>query len=68
MYMQTGVVLAFLFILSQVAFVFGPITVGLLGILIPWAICFIANQYGILAGRISDVTELAFEGEFTEEE
>jgi len=68
MYMQTGVVLAILFILCQVAFVFGPITVGLLGILIPWAICFIANQYGILAGRISDVTELAFEGEFTEEE
>ena len=68
MYMQTGVALAIFFVFSQVAFVYGPITVAMLGLLFPWVFCFIANQYGILAGRISDVTELAFEGEFTEEE
>jgi len=68
MYMQTGVVLAIFFVMTQVAFLYGPIAVGILFFLFPWVFCFIANQYGTLAGRISDVTELGFEGEFTEEE
>lgn len=68
MYMQTGVALAIFFVMSQVAFLYGPIAVGILFFVFPWLFCFIANQYGTLAGRISDVTELGFEGEFTEEE
>lgn len=68
MYMQTGVALAIFFVLSQVAFLYGPIAVAILFFLFPWIFCFVANQYGTLAGRISDVTELGFEGEFEEEE
>ncbi len=68
MYMQTGVALAVFFVMTQVAFLYGPIAVAILFFLFPWLFCFIANQYGTLAGRISDVTELGFEGEFKEEE
>lgn len=68
MYMQTGIAMASFFVMTQVAFLYGPIAVGILFFLFPWLFCFIANQYGTLAGRISDVTELGFEGEFTEEE
>lgn len=68
MYMQTGIAMAIFFVMTQVAFLYGPIAVAILFLLFPWLFCFIANQYGTLAGRISDVTELGFEGEFKEEE
>ena len=38
------------------------------GFLFPWFLCFLANQYGVLAGRVSDVTELGYEGDFSERE
>jgi hypothetical protein len=37
------------------------------GLLFPLGLFFVANQYGILAGRISDITNLGFEGDFSQD-
>ena len=68
MYMQTGVAWVLYFVLWQVSRVSTPSTSVYAGFVFPWFICFIANQYGVLAGRISDVTELGYEGVFTDNE
>jgi hypothetical protein len=36
-----------------------------LGFALPLICFFLFNQYGVLAGRISDVTEMGFEGDFS---
>lgn len=68
MYMQTGVAWVLYFVLWQVSRVSTPSTSVYAGFVFPWFICFVANQYGVLAGRISDVTELGYEGVFTDNE
>lgn len=68
MYMQTGIGFVVLFVFTQVGLLQGPAFFAVVGFLIPWFLCFLANQYGVLAGRVSDVTELGYEGDFSESE
>ena len=68
MYMQTGIGFVLLFAFTQVGILQGPAFFAVVGFLIPWFLCFLANQYGVLAGRVSDVTELGYEGDFSESE
>lgn len=68
MYMQSAVVWVLYFVLWQIAILKGPAIAMLAGFVFPWYICFVANQYGVLAGRISDVTDLGYEGVFAESE
>jgi DNA-directed RNA polymerase subunit RPC12/RpoP len=67
MYFQTGIAIACLFVLFAMAVVTGPITSACFGMAFPFTMFFIANQYGLLAGRISDITELGYEGDFSED-
>ena len=66
--MQTGIGFVLLFAFTQVGILQGPAFFAVVGFLIPWFLCFLANQYGVLAGRVSDVTELGYEGDFSESE
>jgi len=68
MYMQSAVVWVLYFVLWQIAILKGSAIAMLAGFVFPWYICFVANQYGVLAGRISDVTDLGYEGVFAESE
>jgi hypothetical protein len=67
MYFQSGGAFALLTVLIGIARMTAPAASALLGAMLPLICFFIANQYGILAGRISDVTELGFEGDFSED-
>ena len=67
MYFQSGFAYVLLLILLGVARMTGPVSTAVLGALLPLSCFFIANQYGVLAGRISDVTELGYEGDFSED-
>ena len=40
----------------------------LCGLSLPFLILFIFNQYGLLAGRISGLTDLGFTGDFSEDD
>jgi hypothetical protein len=60
--------IACLFILFGIAVITTPMTSALLGLAIPFGLFFIANQYGILAGRVSDITHLGFEGDFSQDD
>jgi hypothetical protein len=40
----------------------------LCGLTLPFFILFIFNQYGLLAGRISGLTDLGFTGDFSEDD
>jgi len=65
MYMQTAMAFAayFLFVvLTSMQRPFGDFVAGLM---MPLACFFVFNQYGVLAGRISHVTEMGFEGDFS---
>lgn len=68
MYMQTAIAWVLYFVCWQIGILNGPSWSAFAGFLFPWFLCFIANQYGVLAGRLSDVTELGYEGVFTESE
>jgi DNA-directed RNA polymerase subunit RPC12/RpoP len=68
MYMQSAIAWLMYFVLWQIAILKGPAIGMLAGFVFPWYICFVANQYGVLAGRISDVTDLGYEGVFAESE
>jgi hypothetical protein len=68
MYFQTAIMIACLFILFGIAVITTPMTSALLGLAIPFGLFFIANQYGILAGRVSDITHLGFEGDFSQDD
>lgn len=67
MYMQSGMAITGLFVVYAIGYVTGPLVTALLGLMFPVGLFFIANQYGILAGRISDITNLGFEGDFSED-
>ena len=67
MYFQTGGAFFLLAVLGGIARMTAPVAYLVFGAMIPFLCFFIANQYGLLAGRISDVTELGFEGDFTED-
>jgi hypothetical protein len=68
MYMQTGIAWVIYFVLWQLGILRGASSSAVAGLVFPWFICFVANQYGVLAGRISDVTDLGYEGVFTDNE
>jgi hypothetical protein len=68
MYMQTGIAFVLFFVCTQIGILQGAAFFAVAGFLFPWLICFLANQYGVLAGRVSDVTELGYEGDFSESE
>jgi DNA-directed RNA polymerase subunit RPC12/RpoP len=68
MYMQTGIAWVMYFVFWQMGLVNGPAMSAFAGFVFPWFICFLANQYGVLAGQISDITDLGYEGVFTESE
>lgn len=68
MYMQTGIAFVLFFVCAQIGILQGAAFFAVAGFLFPWLICFLANQYGVLAGRVSDVTELGYEGDFSESE
>lgn len=68
MYMQTGIGFVLYFVCTQIGILQGTAFFAVAGFFFPWFICFLANQYGVLAGRLSDVTELGYEGDFSERE
>ena len=65
MYMQTGLAFAGLLILMVLAGTAPPMGDFVLGLGLPVVCFFLFNQYGVLAGRISDVTEMGFDGDFS---
>lgn len=67
MYMQTamGMVAFLMFMLLCKAQ--SPVGDFILGLIVPLFCFFIINQYGVLAGRISQVTAMGFEGDFSED-
>jgi hypothetical protein len=67
MYFQTGGAFFLLAVLGGIARMTAPAAYFVFGAMIPFLCFFIANQYGLLAGRISDVTELGFEGDFSDD-
>ncbi len=67
MYFQTGLAIACLFVLYAIAAMTSPVMTAVFGFLFPAGLFLIANQYGVLAGRISDITNLGFEGDFSED-
>lgn len=65
MYMQTGLAFGGLLILMMLAGTAPPMGYFVLGLGLPVVCFFLFNQYGVLAGRISDVTEMGFDGDFS---
>ena len=67
MYMQTAAALVLFFLLMVMLSMQGLVGNFLSGLTLPFACFFGFNQYGVLAGRISHVTEIGFEGDFSED-
>jgi len=67
MYFQTGFVFVMLLVLFGIARMTPSWTSAFLGICFPVMCFMIVNQYGVLAGRISDVTGLGYEGDFSDD-
>jgi hypothetical protein len=67
MYFQSGMAIAGLFVVYAIGYVTHPMISAVFGLLFPLGLFFIANQYGVLAGRISDITSLGFEGDFSQD-
>jgi hypothetical protein len=67
MYMQTGMAFAMFLIFMLAAGVQSPVGDFFVGLMVPIASFFMFSQYGVLAGRISQVTEMAFEGDFSDD-
>lgn len=68
MYLQTMLAALVLFVLVGWATKDGQIGEVLLGLFLPFLVLFLFNQYGLLAGRISDVTGLNYTGDFSEDD
>lgn len=68
MYLQTMFAIAILFCFTAWAMRPGIVGEFLLGIFLPFLCYFVFNQYGVLAGRISGVTQLGFSGDFSEDD
>jgi DNA-directed RNA polymerase subunit RPC12/RpoP len=67
MYLQTMLVFAGFFVIINLAMQPGLTGEIILGLSLPMFIFFCMNQYGLLAGRLSDITELGFEGDFSQD-
>jgi len=67
MYMQTAVAFGSFFLFMLMSRLQRPVGDFVLGLAVPLACFFLFGQYGVLAGRISDVTEMGFEGDFSED-
>ena len=67
MYFQTGFVFVLLLVLFGIARMTPSWSSAILGICFPVMCFMIVNQYGVLAGRISDVTGLGYEGDFSDD-
>lgn len=67
MYMQTAMAFAAYFLFVVLTSIQKPFGDFIAGLLMPLACFFVFNQYGVLAGRISQVTEMGFEGDFSED-
>ncbi len=67
MYLQTMLAMAALFVLIVWSLQEGLVGEFLFGLCMPFLVLFLFNQYGLLAGRISDVTGLGFSGDFSSE-
>lgn len=68
MYFQTALAMTLLFVIYVMGILSGPAYSAAFGFVLPVMVFFIANQYGLLAGRISDVTDLGYDGDFSEDE
>ncbi len=67
MYFQSGFAIGGLFVVYAIGYVTNPIIAACFGLVFPVGLFFVANQYGVLAGRISDITNLGFEGDFSQD-
>ena len=65
MYMQTGIAFTLFFMFMLVASSQSPLGDFFVGLMLPVSCFFLFSQYGVLAGRVSDVTEMGFEGDFS---
>jgi DNA-directed RNA polymerase subunit M/transcription elongation factor TFIIS len=65
MYIQSGIAYALFFIFMAVASLDGVGGDIVCGLVLPFFAFFIFNQLGVLAGRISQATEMGFEGDFS---
>jgi len=68
MYLLTSLAMGLVFILFLVASAGERVPKFICGICLPIIIYFVFHQYGVLASRIADVTNLAFEGEENEDD
>ena len=66
MYIQTAVGFVMFFLFMVMTSMQRPVGDFILGLALPFACFFLFNQYGVLAGRISQVTEMGFEGDFSD--
>jgi hypothetical protein len=67
MYMQTGLCLLLFFMFMLITNSQTPVGDFVLGLVLPLTCFFVFNQYGVLAGRISQVTEMGFHGDFADD-
>ncbi len=67
MYMQTGMCLLVFFMFMLITNTQTPVGDFVLGLILPLTCFFVFNQYGVLAGRISQVTQMGFGGDFSED-
>lgn len=65
MYIQSGIAYALFIIFMAVASLNGVGGDIVCGLVLPFFAFFIFNQLGVLAGRISQATEMGFEGDFS---
>ena len=68
MYFQTMLAVFCIFVTMAMAMMPGIVGEVLCGLSLPFLILFIFNQYGLLAGRISGLTDLGFTGDFSEDD
>lgn len=67
MYMQSGLAFGLLFCVMILAWLQSPVGSIFLGLAIPFTTFFVLNQYGVLGGRISQATNLGFDGDFSDD-
>ena len=67
MYMQSALAFGILFCVLILAELQSPLGSFFLGLVLPFSAFFVLNQYGVLGGRISQATNLGFEGDFSDD-
>ena len=67
MYMQTAMAMLALFLFMLLTSLQSPVGDFILGFALPLFCFFVINQFGVLAGRISQVTDMGFEGDFSDD-